>query len=64
MVCLTQSSAQIIRIHYLTELEGGGGHEYFEYYSKSTHCCSLRSCSFESISDAMDTGIYTFYCTA
>ena len=25
MVCLTQSSAQIIRIHYLTELEGGGG---------------------------------------
>ena len=24
---------------------------------------SLRSCSFESISDAMETGGYTFYCS-
>ena len=27
-------------------------------------CCSLRSCSFESISDVMETRGYTLYCTA
>ena len=34
--------------------------QYLEQY----HCCSFRSCSFESISDALETGGNTFYCKA